>query len=135
MAPPSIATIANNDSEHDVIVDVFRNHNVPIVADAAVVVDYDEANHLVRAVDDKVSAATAAANDGERDVLESCDAIGSNVSEEKQEQWGLPQKQGLYDPDNEHDACGVGFIVAIDGKRSHKVCNCVVTMGKCSSVP
>lgn len=36
--------------------------------------------------------------------------------------WGLPQKQGLYDPANEHDACGVGFIVAIDGKRSHKVC-------------
>lgn len=131
MAPPSIATIANNDSEHDVIVDVFRNHNVPIVADAAVVVDYDEANHLVR--DDEVSAAAAA--DEERDVLESCDAIGSNVSEEKQEQWGLPQKQGLYDPDNEHDACGVGFIVAIDGKRSHKVCNYVVTMGQCSSGP
>lgn len=38
------------------------------------------------------------------------------------ESWDLPQKQGLYDPANEHDACGVGFIVAIDGKRSHKVC-------------
>lgn len=37
--------------------------------------------------------------------------------------WELPQKQGLYDPANEHDACGVGFIVAIDGKRSHKVCD------------
>ena len=37
------------------------------------------------------------------------------------EQWGLPPKQGLYDPINEHEACGVGFIVAIDGKRSHKV--------------
>lgn len=34
-----------------------------------------------------------------------------------------PPAQGLYDPQNEHEACGVGFIVAIDGKRSHKVSN------------
>jgi glutamate synthase (ferredoxin) len=27
----------------------------------------------------------------------------------------------LYDPRNEHDACGVGFIVQIDGVRSHKL--------------
>lgn len=36
--------------------------------------------------------------------------------------WEGPPAQGLYDPANEHEACGVGFIVAIDGKRSHKVC-------------
>lgn len=43
--------------------------------------------------------------------------------QEKQQQmpWEAPGKQGLYDPQNEHEACGVGFIVAIDGKRSHKV--------------
>lgn len=35
--------------------------------------------------------------------------------------WEGPPRQGLYDPANEHEACGVGFIVAIDGKRSHKV--------------
>lgn len=35
--------------------------------------------------------------------------------------WEGPPSQGLYDPSNEHEACGVGFIVAIDGKRSHKV--------------
>lgn len=35
--------------------------------------------------------------------------------------WSLPVKQGLYDPILEKDACGVGFIVSIDGKRSHKV--------------
>ena len=23
---------------------------------------------------------------------------------------GFPMKQGLYDPRNEHDACGVGFV-------------------------
>ena len=30
-----------------------------------------------------------------------------------------PQKQGLYDPRNEHDACGVGFIVNIKGRKTH----------------
>jgi glutamate synthase domain-containing protein 2/glutamate synthase domain-containing protein 1/glutamate synthase domain-containing protein 3 len=34
---------------------------------------------------------------------------------------GLPQKQGLYDPANEHDACGVGFVANIAGTRSHDV--------------
>src|SRR5947209_13015016 len=29
--------------------------------------------------------------------------------------------EGLYDPANEHDACGVGFIVNIAGERSHDV--------------
>jgi glutamate synthase (NADPH/NADH) large chain len=31
---------------------------------------------------------------------------------------GLP-RQGLYDPRNEHDACGVGFIAHIKNRRSH----------------
>lgn len=49
-----------------------------------------------------------------------------NDKEQQQQQheqmpWEAPGKQGLYDPQNEHEACGVGFIVAIDGKRSHKV--------------
>lgn len=39
----------------------------------------------------------------------------------QQRDWEGPPAQGLYDPQNEHEACGVGFIVAIDGKRSHKV--------------
>lgn len=33
---------------------------------------------------------------------------------------GLPNKQGLYDPQFEHDACGTGFIVNIKGRRSHE---------------
>jgi glutamate synthase (NADPH/NADH) large chain len=33
----------------------------------------------------------------------------------------LPAKQGLYDPANEHDACGVGFIANIKGARSHAI--------------
>ncbi len=34
---------------------------------------------------------------------------------------GLPQPQGLYDPANEHDACGVGFVANIKGKKSHAI--------------
>ena len=33
----------------------------------------------------------------------------------------LPQKQGLYDPANEHDACGVGFIAHIKGEKRHDI--------------
>ncbi|KAJ2780968.1 glutamate synthase [NADH] [Coemansia javaensis] len=33
----------------------------------------------------------------------------------------LPQPQGLYDPVNEKDACGVGFIINIKGAPSHAV--------------
>ena len=32
-----------------------------------------------------------------------------------------PQEQGLYSPGNEHDACGVGFIANIKGKKSHDI--------------
>ena len=31
----------------------------------------------------------------------------------------LPPKQGLYDPQYEHDACGVGFVVDLKGRQSH----------------
>ncbi|MEO7143666.1 MAG: glutamate synthase large subunit, partial [Bryobacteraceae bacterium] len=34
---------------------------------------------------------------------------------------GLPEQQGLYDPRHEHDACGVGFVVNIDGHKSHDI--------------
>ncbi len=34
---------------------------------------------------------------------------------------GLPPKQGLYDPNFEHDACGIGVIVNIKGNKSHKI--------------
>jgi glutamate synthase (ferredoxin) len=29
---------------------------------------------------------------------------------------GLPKKQGLYDPQFEHDACGIGCIANIKGE-------------------
>jgi glutamate synthase (NADPH/NADH) large chain len=34
---------------------------------------------------------------------------------------GLPEPQGLYDPRNEHDACGVGFVANIKGRKSHEI--------------
>jgi glutamate synthase (NADPH/NADH) large chain len=33
----------------------------------------------------------------------------------------FPAKQGLYDPRNEHDACGVGFIAHIKGRKNHDI--------------
>jgi len=33
----------------------------------------------------------------------------------------LPAQQGLYNPLNEHDACGVGFVAHIKGKKSHTI--------------
>ena len=33
----------------------------------------------------------------------------------------LPVRQGLYDPDYEKDACGVGFAAHIKGVASHKI--------------
>ncbi len=37
---------------------------------------------------------------------------------------GAPQSRGLYDPRNEHDACGVGFVANIKGRKSHEVVAC-----------
>ncbi|MCI0546450.1 MAG: glutamate synthase large subunit [Candidatus Rokubacteria bacterium] len=34
---------------------------------------------------------------------------------------GPPPAQGLYDPSQEHDACGVGFVVDMKGRRSHAI--------------
>jgi glutamate synthase (NADPH) large chain len=33
----------------------------------------------------------------------------------------MTQAQGLYDPKNEHDSCGVGFVAHIKGKKSHDI--------------
>ena len=34
---------------------------------------------------------------------------------------GLPPAQGLYDPRFEHDACGIGFVSHISGRKSHDI--------------
>ncbi len=44
------------------------------------------------------------------------------------QQTGLPAKQGLYDPQFEHDSCGVGFVVNIKGKKSHQIVRDALTV-------
>ena len=36
-------------------------------------------------------------------------------------QKGLPKAQGMYNPENEHDACGIGFVAHIKGQKSHEI--------------
>jgi glutamate synthase (NADPH/NADH) large chain len=43
---------------------------------------------------------------------------------------GLPPAQGLYDPAHEHDACGVGFVVDIKGRKSHAIVSQALTVLK-----
>ena len=34
---------------------------------------------------------------------------------------GFPPRQGLYDPRQEKDSCGVGFVVNVKGQKSHSI--------------
>jgi glutamate synthase domain-containing protein 2/glutamate synthase domain-containing protein 1/glutamate synthase domain-containing protein 3 len=43
----------------------------------------------------------------------------ANVS--RPAQLTAPPKQGLYDPQFEHDSCGVGFVVNMKGRKSHQL--------------
>lgn len=40
----------------------------------------------------------------------------------------LKSKRGLYDPANEHDACGVGMLVDIHGRKSHSIVDSALTV-------
>ncbi len=42
----------------------------------------------------------------------------------------LPERQGLYDPANEHDACGMGFVATLDGIPRHSVVADAITVLK-----
>jgi len=42
--------------------------------------------------------------------------------------FGLPERQGLYDPAFEHDACGMGFVVSIKGEKSHEIIDEALTV-------
>lgn len=41
---------------------------------------------------------------------------------------GLPPKQGLYNPDYEHDACGMGFVANIKGLKSNDILRKALTV-------
>src|SRR5579885_3095253 len=44
--------------------------------------------------------------------------------------FGLPPNQGLYDSQNEHDACGVAFVVDIKGRKSRSIVDQALTVLK-----
>ncbi|MDX1805616.1 MAG: glutamate synthase central domain-containing protein, partial [Paenisporosarcina sp.] len=41
---------------------------------------------------------------------------------------GYPVSQGLYDPEQEHEACGIGMIANINGKQTHSIVQHAVTI-------
>jgi glutamate synthase (NADPH) large chain len=41
---------------------------------------------------------------------------------------GYPDRQGLYDPQQEHDACGFGFVCDIQGRASHDIVHKALTV-------
>lgn len=41
---------------------------------------------------------------------------------------GLPPRQGLYNPQFEHDACGIGFVANIKGKKSNDILRQALTI-------
>jgi glutamate synthase (ferredoxin) len=47
--------------------------------------------------------------------------IKTNDQRLNENQISTPPKQGLYDPQFEHDACGLGFVVNMKGKKSHQM--------------
>ena len=49
----------------------------------------------------------------------------------EQRHFGLPPRQGLYDPANEKDSCGVGFVCHIKGTPSRKIIEDAHAMNCC----
>ena len=41
---------------------------------------------------------------------------------------GYPVSQGLYDPEHEHEACGIGMIANINGKQTHSIVQHAITI-------
>jgi len=58
-----------------------------------------------------------------RNSVPSCDALGAHRDETSSSAWtwAFPRHRCLHDPRNEHDACGVGFIANVKGKKSNAI--------------
>ncbi|MGA0845991.1 MAG: hypothetical protein ACO3RV_05565, partial [Luteolibacter sp.] len=52
------------------------------------------------------------------------------MSQPQHSPLGWPQPQGLWSPAREKDACGVGFIAHLKGKRSHDIIVKTLTMNE-----
>ncbi|MEM7220303.1 MAG: glutamate synthase large subunit [Pseudomonadota bacterium] len=55
----------------------------------------------------------------------------TDAQERPAKTFGLPRASGLYDPANEKDSCGVGFICDIKGRASHSVLQDAEQMNCC----
>ena len=40
----------------------------------------------------------------------------------------MKKTQGLYDPQNEHDACGIGMMVNLKGNKTHQLVDEALTL-------
>lgn len=49
------------------------------------------------------------------------DIRGNQYPRQMRPSFGAPEAKGLYDPANEHENCGVGFVAHIKGDRSHSI--------------
>jgi glutamate synthase (ferredoxin) len=49
------------------------------------------------------------------------DLTNNSNKPQAQPRTSAPLKQGLYDPQFEHDACGLGFVVNMKGAKSHQL--------------
>lgn len=52
------------------------------------------------------------------------------MSTQRKNPIGWPQKQGLWEPSQEKDACGVGFVAHLKGERSHSLVKDALTMNE-----
>ena len=48
-------------------------------------------------------------------------SANNNNKRRQARRTGPPARTGLYDPQFEHEACGVGFVVNIKGRKSHGI--------------
>ncbi len=56
--------------------------------------------------------------------MENLHTTGRGIRQHKD----LPLQQGLYDPQFERDACGMGFVVNIEGNKSHQIVEQALTV-------
>jgi glutamate synthase (NADPH) large chain len=56
-----------------------------------------------------------------RDAVQAARASAAAAGRRPIHDAGLPAPQGLYDPANEHDACGVGFVADMKNRKSHTI--------------
>jgi glutamate synthase domain-containing protein 2/glutamate synthase domain-containing protein 1/glutamate synthase domain-containing protein 3 len=56
--------------------------------------------------------------------------VNQNISGMQKKPAQAPGRQGLYDPQFEHDSCGVGFVVNVKGHKSHAIVQQALTILK-----